>query len=238
MDEERKTPLKEVAARDGPGGAALVGGLPGGVAALGGEVPQAVLQMMQQLYLDNQKLREEQETMKKKVEDSLAAAKVKEEYRTPESAELGRRDVMDLETERRRLYNLTPMEQFQKLQEDMTRAQEGRPALGTIPLPRQVDKHTEAPTTPPRRSTSGTRTTPLRAPRASSRTRTTTAGQGGGAPGGDERMQRQLDVVDELDQKGSGGVKEDAMEVVKPGVQQLPMLLELGTRRLSTSGTG
>ena len=163
--------------------------------------------------------------MKKKVEDSLVAAKVKEEYRTPESS-------VDLEAERWRLYSMTPMEQFQKLQEDMTRAQEGRPTPGAIPLPRQAEKQTEVPSTPPRRSTSKTRTTPLRAPRASSRTRATT-GAGQGASGGDDRMQRQLDVVTKmmvhlLDQKGSNGSKEETMEVVKPGVQQLPLLLEPG----------
>ena len=46
-------------------------------------------------------------------------------------------------------------------------------------------------------------------------------------------MQRQLDVVTKmmvhlLDQKAAGGSKEEAMEVVKPGVQQLPMLHEPG----------
>ena len=72
----------------------------------------------------------------------------------------------------------------------------------------------------------------MQAPRASSRTRTsTTVGGGGGASGGDDRMQRQLDVVTKmmvhlLDQKGSGGSKEEAMEVVKPGVQQSPLLAD------------
>ena len=46
-------------------------------------------------------------------------------------------------------------------------------------------------------------------------------------------MQRQLDVVTKmmvhlLDQKNTGSTKEDSMEVVKPGVQQLPLLLEPG----------
>ena len=46
-------------------------------------------------------------------------------------------------------------------------------------------------------------------------------------------MQRQLDVVTKmmvhlLDQKAAGGAKEEVMEVVKPGVQQLSMLHEPG----------
>ena len=134
-DEEKKTPLTDGVPRDGPGA--------GGAALLGGDLPPAVMQMMQQLYADNQKLREEQEAMRKRVEESIIG-KSKEEYCTPEGDDL-KEKAIDLEAERRHIYSLTPMEQFQRLQEDMSRAQEGHPMSGAIPMPRQVGGATQVP---------------------------------------------------------------------------------------------
>ena len=72
-EEEKKAPQVENGRGDGPGGAVL--------AAAAGDLPPAVLQVMQQLYEDNQKLRLEQDEMRRKVEASLAA-RAKEEYGT------------------------------------------------------------------------------------------------------------------------------------------------------------
>ena len=195
---------------------------------LGGD-PGNLMKMVYDLYQENQMLRNEM-TTRELDRGSLEAAAVgapkeKEgEFATPEELK------PEVERARDELYALTPMEQFQRLQQMMDEATEGRNGrdLGASePRGRPLLGPSEITKTTPMRSTSR-RASSL--PRGQGHRTTEGAPLGGGSQG-EERMQKQLDVVTKmmmhlLENKHSGGV--ETMEQVRPGTSTLPQLSEPG----------
>ena len=144
------------------------------------------------------------------------------EFATPEEMK------PEVERARDELYALTPMEQFQRLQQMMDEATEehrGKDLAGTEPRGRPTQVPSGQARATPLRSTSR-RASSL--PRGQGQRTTEEAPPGGGSQG-EERMQKQLDVVTKMmmhlleNKQGGGG---DTMEQVRPGTSTLPQLSE------------
>lgn len=196
------------------------------------------LKMEQELLKEKLREKEERKTSEVEVPNGEGGRKAKPEvegFQTPESQQQGSRAAEDrvvktendLESERRRLYELTPMEQYDELQKVMDAA------VGSVKKPppgRDLRGPWES-----HQPSEGARQKERDVPKKEAGEK----GTGGDArknqgnalePADDGRMQRQVDVLSKmmlhLLESQQGKDDGEKMEAVKPGVNKLQTLQE------------